>query len=379
MPSRRRALLAAASALVVLAVATGCSAAGAPGRTDAGTAAAGTADSATSATDPATSLQAIAPATDAKSVTGASTATLTTDLPPKASTVDEPELPVTVTDNQDTEVTVTSADRILALDVYGTLSSTVYGLGLGGNLVGRDVSTGFAGTEELPLVTQNGHELSAEAILALRPTVLLTDTSLGPWDVVLQIRKAGIPVVVVDSHRDTSNTDRIIDQVATALGVPETGTRLIDEVHEQQEAVAAQVARIAPEAKRDKLRMVFLYVRGNAGIYYLFGQESGADSLIDAVGGRDIATEQDWKGMRPVNAEALVAMQPDLVIMMTKGLESVGGVDGLLQRVPAIAKTPAGQHRRIVDMADTTVMSFGPRTPEIVAALAAAIYAPESK
>lgn len=374
MPSRRRALLAAASALVVLAVVTGCSAAGAPDRT-----AAGTADAATSATDPATSLQAIAPVTDAKSVTGASTATLTTDLPPKASTVDEPELPVTVTDNQDTRVTVTSADRILALDVYGTLSSTVYGLGLGGNLVGRDVSTGFAGTEELPLVTQNGHELSAEAILALRPTVLLTDTSLGPWDVVLQIRKAGIPVVVVDSHRDTSNTDRIIDQVATALGVPETGTRLVDEVHEQQEAVAAQVARIAPHSKADKLRMVFLYVRGSAGIYYLFGQESGADSLIDAVGGRDIATEQDWKGMRPVNAEALVAMQPDLVIMMTKGLESVGGVDGLLQRVPAIAKTPAGQHRRIVDMADTTVMSFGPRTPEIVAALAAAIYAPESK
>ncbi|MBK0296247.1 hypothetical protein IAE22_29120, partial [Bacillus sp. S34] len=100
----------------------------------------------------------------------------------------EPELPVTVTDNQDTRVTVTSADRILALDVYGTLSSTVYGLGLGGNLVGRDVSTGFAGTEELPLVTQNGHELSAEAILALRPTVLLTDTWLGPWDVVLQDR-----------------------------------------------------------------------------------------------------------------------------------------------------------------------------------------------
>lgn len=376
MPSLRRVALATASALVVLAVATACS-----GATTAGAGAAGThsAAGATSATDPATSLQAIAPATDAKNVTGASTATLTTDLPPKASRTDEPELPVTVTDNQDTRVTVTSADRILALDVYGTLSSTVYGLGLGDHLVGRDVSTGFTGTENLPLVTRNGHELSAEAILALRPTVLLTDSSLGPWDVVLQVRKAGIPVVVVDSHRDTSNIDEIIDQVATALGVPETGERLASEVHAQQAAVAEQVQRIAPIATGDKLRMVFLYVRGNAGIYYLFGEESGADSLIDAVGGRDVATEQDWKGMRPVNAEALVAMRPDLVIMMTKGLESVGGVDGLLQRVPAIAKTPAGQHRRIVDMADTTVMSFGPRTPEIVAALAAAIYAPESK
>lgn len=371
MSSLRRALTAAASVLVVLAVATGC--------TGGGTATVGATEAAgrgTSATDPAASLQAIAPVTDAKDVTGERTATLATDLPPTASTVDEPELPVTVTDNQDTEVTVTSADRILALDISGTLSSTVYGLGLGDHLVGRDVSTGFAGTEDLPLVTQNGHELSAEAILALRPTVLLTDTSLGPWDVVLQIRKAGVPVVVLDPHRDTTNTDAIIEQVATALGVPATGDRLAAEVHAQERAVAAQVARIAPSARADKLKMVFLYVRGNAGIYYLFGSESGADSLIDAVGGRDVATEQDWTGMRPVNAEALVAMQPDLVIMMTKGLESVDGVDGLLQRVPAIAKTPAGEHRRIVDMADTTVMSFGPRTPEIVAALAAAIYGP---
>ncbi|ROS65480.1 iron complex transport system substrate-binding protein [Curtobacterium sp. PhB172] len=371
MSSLRRALTAAASALVVLAVATGC--------TGGGTGTAGATQAAgrgTSATDPAAGLQAIAPVTDAKDVTGERTATLATDLPPTASTVDEPELPVTVTDNQDTEVTVTGADRILALDISGTLSSTVYGLGLGDHLVGRDVSTGFSGTEDLPLVTQNGHELSAEAILALRPTVLLTDTSLGPWDVVLQIRKAGVPVVVLDPHRDTTNTDAIIEQVATALGVPATGDRLAAEVHAQEQAVAAQVARIAPSARADKLKMVFLYVRGNAGIYYLFGSESGADSLIDAVGGRDVATEQDWTGMRPVNAEALVAMQPDLVIMMTKGLESVDGVDGLLQRVPAIAKTPAGEHRRIVDMADTTVMSFGPRTPEIVAALAAAIYGP---
>lgn len=371
MSSLRRALAAAASALVVLAVATGCTSVGAG--TAGATHAAGRG---TSATDPAAGLQAIAPVTDATGVTGPRTATLATDLPPTASTVDEPELPVTVTDNQDTEVTVTSADRILALDISGTLSSTVYGLGLGDHLVGRDVSTGFAGTEDLPLVTRNGHELSAEAILALRPTVLLTDTSLGPWDVVLQIRKAGVPVVVVDPHRDTTNTDAIIEQVATALGVPETGDRLAAEVHDQQQAVAAQVTRIAPSATADKLKMVFLYVRGNAGVYYLFGRESGADSLIDAVGGRDVATEQDWTGMRPVNAEALVAMQPDLVIMMTKGLESVDGVDGLLQRVPAIAKTPAGEHRRIVDMADTTVMSFGPRTPAIVAALATAIYGP---
>ena len=81
---------------------------------------------------------------------------------------------------------------------------------------------------------------------------------------------------------------------------------------------------------------MFLYVRGNAGIYYIFGTGSGTDSLIT----------------------------------------SLGGVDGLLERIPAVAETPAGQHRRIVDMSDTEVLSFGPRSPAVLDALARAIYAP---
>ncbi|MGO7983278.1 hypothetical protein ACC691_36090 [Rhizobium johnstonii] len=61
---------------------------------------------------------------------------------------------------------------------------------------------------------------------------------------------------------------------------------------------------------------------------------------------------------------------------MTKGLESVGGVDGLLTAVPALAATPAGAHRRFVDMSDTDILAFGPRSARVLDALARAIYAP---
>ena len=75
-------------------------------------------------------------------------------------------------------------------------------------------------------MTANGHELSAEAILALDPSVILTDSSLGPWDVVLQMREAGIPVVVLDSGRSLETTGDLIRDVADALGVDEAGERL---------------------------------------------------------------------------------------------------------------------------------------------------------
>lgn len=287
-------------------------------------------------------------------------------------------LPVTLTDSQGTEVTVTDATRILTLDIYGSLSRIVFELGLGDAVVARDTSSGFPEAAALPVVTENGHDLNAEAILEAAPTVILTDTSLGPWDTVLQMRDAGIPVVVVDSHRSLESVGSLIEQVGTALGVPERAAALAARSADAVAAKVAQIAAVAPVDPAQKLRMMFLYVRGQSGVYYLFGEESGADSLIEALGGVDVAGEIGWRGMRPVTDEALVDANPDLLIMMTKGLESVGGVDGLVEHLPAIAQTDAGRHRRIVDMSDTTVLSFGPASAEVLDALAVAVYAPEA-
>ncbi|WP_147794637.1 hemin ABC transporter substrate-binding protein [Cellulomonas sp. Y8] len=289
-----------------------------------------------------------------------------------------PALPVTLTDAQGTEVTVTDTSRVLALDLYGSTSRILFELGLGGSVVGRDSSSDFPEIADLPVVTTSGHDLSGEAILELAPTLIITDTTLGPWDTVLQMRDAGIPVVVVDSHRELGTVGDLIASVAAAVGLPEEGAALAARTQAEIDEVRAQVDRLAPQDPADRLRVVFLYLRGQAGVYYLFGEGSGADSLIEALGAVDVAGEIGWQGMRPVTDEGLVAAQPDLVLVMTKGLESVGGVDGLLEQLPAVAQTPAGEHRRVVDMADTQVLSFGPTSAQTLDALARAFYAPDA-
>ncbi|MDN5745659.1 MAG: ABC transporter substrate-binding protein [Nocardioidaceae bacterium] len=289
-----------------------------------------------------------------------------------------PDLPATVTDAQGHQVTVKSIERILALDVYGTLSQTVFELGLGDNIVGRDVSSAYEEIKDRPLVTQSGHELNAEAILELNPTVVLTDTSLGPWDVILQVREAGIPVVVVEAERNMENLATLTQHVANALGLPDQGKQLGQRVEDEAAEAQAQIADVAPENVTDQLRTIFLYVRGQANVYYMFGRNSGADALISAVSGYDVSSEIGWEGMKPVNDEGLIKAAPDAVLMMSNGLESVEGVDGLLQQFPALAQTPAGQNRRIIAMDDAQILSFGPRTAEVLNALAVAMYAPES-
>ena len=314
-------------------------------------------------------------ASDPRTLEGPRTAVLPGGAIDPIATDPSPQLPVTVTDMQGTEVTITDTSRILALDVYGSLSRIVFELGLGDNVVGRDTSSSFAEIADLPRVTSNGHDLTGEAILELAPTVILTDTSLGPWDVILQMRDAGIPVVVLDPHRDISAIPELIGSVAEALGVPEEGAALAARTDTAVQAKLSEIAAIAPQDPSEKLRMSFLYVRGQSGVYYMFGDGSGAEALVTALGGIDVSREIGFDGMRPLNDEGLVKAAPDVILMMTKGLESVGGVDGLLTQLPAVANTPAGQARRIIDMPDSDILSFGPNTADILDALAVAIYA----
>ncbi|WP_307833443.1 heme/hemin ABC transporter substrate-binding protein [Pimelobacter simplex] len=365
VPTPRR-LLAAASAAALLLAGCGLSSPAATERSggaDGGTAAPRLAD--------------VTPLADPRDWTGATSAVVADEtVDPVAEPA--PELPVTVTDAQGTSVTVEDASRVLALDVHGTLARTVFELGLGDRVVGRDISTQFDEAADLPLVTQNGHDLAAEAILELDPTVILTDTSLGPWNVVLQMRDAGIPVVVVDGHRGLDNVAELTTQVATALGVPDAGKALVERTAAEVAEVRGALADVVPAEETDRLRTLFLYVRGQSGVYYLFGEDSGADGLIDALGLYDVAEEIGWDGMKPVTDEAIVAAQPDLVLMMSGGLDSVDGVAGLLERLPALANTPAGEHERFVDMEDSQILGFGPQTAEVLNALAVAVYAPGS-
>lgn len=288
-------------------------------------------------------------------------------------------LPVEVTSDDlagPLPVTVVSTERILALDMSGSLAATVWALGLGDKLVGRDVSSTFPGVEGLPVVTGTGHAISPESVLAMRPDLIVTDGTIGPIDVVLQLRQAGITVVFVRVPPGLDQPPALARAVAAVLGLAETGEMLASQLEESIAGVVADVASRAPQAASDKLRMVFLYLRGANGIYYLFGNESGAGDLIEALGGIDIASEIGWVGLRPMTDEALIHANPDVILVMTGGLDSVGGVEKLLQVKPALALTPAGSKKRIVDMADSQVLSFGPRTPLVIDALARAIYSP---
>ncbi|WP_245997139.1 heme/hemin ABC transporter substrate-binding protein [Streptomyces armeniacus] len=278
-------------------------------------------------------------------------------------------------------VTVESAERIVPLS--GSLSEIVFSLGLGDRVVARDVSATFEQAAKLPLVTR-GHDVSAEGVLALKPTVVLAETTTGPDEAVRQLRDAGVPVVVVAAARELDDVGTRIDMVAAALGVTKAGDRLRTRTEQRiakarQDIPGGNGGNGGNDHSGDsggdgqgtdgKPRVAFLYLRGTASVYLLGGAGSGASSLIEAAGGVDAGKESGLrKDFTALTSEALVKAAPDVILVMAKGLESVGGVDGLVQ-VPGVAQTPAGMDRRVASVDDGVLLSYGPRTDRVLRAL----------
>jgi iron complex transport system substrate-binding protein len=252
------------------------------------------------------------------------------------------------------------------VNLSGTLAEIVYSLGLGGTVVGRDVATTFEPARQLPVVTV-AHDLSVEGVLALDPSVVLADKSIGPPEAVDQLRAAGVPVVLVPEAWSLPEIAPRIQGVAAALGVPDAGRRLI----QRTESEVADALATMPQRDRP-LRVAFLYLRGQAGVYLMGGRGSGADSMIEAIGAVDAGSAIGLERFRPLTSEGLILAAPDVLVLMDGGLDSVGGERGLL-KVAGVAQTPAGRERRFVAMDDNQLLSFGPRTGSVLRELAARV------
>ncbi len=285
-------------------------------------------------------------------------------VPPGPAT---PQLPVTVSDVAGRQVTVNDVSRVVVLN--GDIAEVVFALGLGGNVVATDTSATYpAEVRALPKIGYQ-RTLNAEGILAQRPTLVLGDESAGPPAVLDQLRSAGVAVVQLGTGKDVGTPATKIRAVAAALGVTAAGERVAAAT---QAAIDGARRSAEMAAGGNKPRVAFLYLRGTTTLM-LGGKGSGADAMIAAAGGIDAGTEAGVSNFAPLTAEALVAARPDVLLLLSAGLESVGGVDGLLG-LPGVAQTPAGQNRRVLHYDDLYLLGLGPRTGAALADLAQGLH-----
>ena len=284
----------------------------------------------------------------------------------------KPKLPVVVksiiSDGRTEVVEVKDVSRIVVLN--GDVNEILYALGLGDNIVANDITGYFPAESEKKTKIGYQRSLSAEGILAQKPSLIIGNTDAGPATTMAQLRASGVPVVIVASGEDVYDAPKKIRQVGTAVGLPDAGDALGDKTESQLRAVQK---KWSSALNRYEPRAAFLYLRG-ARTQLLGGSGTRANAMLLAAGATDAgAFFAGVTGYVPITSESLVLANPEVIVVLDDGMASVGGKDGVL-KLPGVALTKAGQNKRILSFDDLKLLELGPRTPEALNELIAALY-----
>ncbi|TVQ85752.1 MAG: hemin ABC transporter substrate-binding protein [Chromatiaceae bacterium] len=251
------------------------------------------------------------------------------------------------------------------VSVGGALTEIVFALGAEDRLVGVDSTSQWP--EAATALPEVGYmrQLAAEGLLSLRPDLVLATDAAGPEAVIEQLQTAGVEVRIVAAEPSLDGLLEKIRMVAAALDRQAVGEALA-------ESVAGAMCRVRDEIVRSPTqpRVVFL-LSAARGAPLAAGRETAADAAIALAGG--VNPLADMVGYKPLNAEALIATAPDLILVGERTLAGLGGIDGMLA-LPGVAATPAGAGRRIAAMNDLLLLGFGPRLPQAIAELAGHLH-----
>ena len=246
----------------------------------------------------------------------------------------------------------------------GAFTEIVFRLDAQALLVGTDTTSIFpAAAAALPKVGYL-RQLSAEGVLSLKPTLLITASEAGPPTVLQQLRAAGVQIVQGDGRHSIEALRGNVRLLGDALQRAERGRALDAELQRDWAATQAAITRRNPAPR------VLFVLSHAANQVQVAGTDTAADAMIRYAGGVNVMSA--FSGYKPLAAEAVVAAAPDVIVTTQQGLQALGGVEALLSR-PGLALTPAGKARRVYGLDALALLGFGPRLPQAVRELAAAM------
>ena len=243
-----------------------------------------------------------------------------------------------------------ATDRVVVAG--GAITEIVYALGEEKRLVGVDTTSMYpAAAGKLP---QIGYfrSLSAEGILSLNPSLLLASEQAGPAAVMKKLKAVKLPMVLVPETMVAAEVPDKFRIIGRALEKQAEGIRLAD-------ALTAELAKLekAVANVKAKPRVLFL-LSVTDGRLLAAGHTTAADSMIRLAGGRNAI--EGYGGYKPVSAEAAMAAEPDMLLLSSQGLESLGGVKGLAD-LPQLRALKAAREGKVAALDMLYLLGMGPR------------------
>jgi len=243
---------------------------------------------------------------------------------------------------------VKGAQRIVSLS--GSISEMLCALGLENQIVGVDVTSTYpVSLSKKPKIGHN-RSISAEGIIALQPTLVLGLSEETSPKLAEQLTATGVKISLFKHDLSVAGVKNLLNQVASSVGARAKVKSLQNNFDAQMREL-----KVSPTNKK----VLFIYARGT-GTMMVSGTGTSIEKMISLAGARNAVTE--FSDFKPLTAEALVAANPDVILLFDSGLESINGPEGLL-KVPGIAQTSAGRNKKIVSMDGELLSAFSLRLP----------------
>jgi iron complex transport system substrate-binding protein len=217
----------------------------------------------------------------------------------------------------------------------GSLTEILYELGEEERIVAVDRTATYPpAARELP---QLGYvrNISAEGLLSMQPTFVLGEHDMGPPQVLEQLERLDVDVLLVPEEFSVDGIRAKIRCVAAAVGRDAEGAMLAAQLLTGVADNAAQQIERAVVDTTAPAGIVLLGLREGAPV--AAGADTSGEGLLRMAGVRNLMTFEGWK---PVSVEAMAAARPEFIVIPERGVQMAGGVDALLEH-PALRLTPA--------------------------------------
>jgi iron complex transport system substrate-binding protein len=244
------------------------------------------------------------------------------------------------------------------------INEFMYAIGAQDVLVARDLTSIYPpAIRALPSVGYH-RALSAEGIISMRPTLLLTDGNMGPEGVLDQVRQVGIPILVLTPGSTPDSAQRLMQELGARFHREHAADSSVGAWQHAMTQVLADSVRWNGQPRPRVLVMHFGQLANN---YLAVNRGGAADQMIRWAGGANAVDSVG--GMTRLTPELIARAAPDIIIATDVGFDRLGSAEKFAT-IPGVDLTPAARHGRIYRVDETEIMYYGPRTPASVRKIA---------
>ena len=261
----------------------------------------------------------------------------------------------------DEEACLPAGDSSRIVAAGGSIAEMLYALEAGGLIVAVDSTAAYLPeTSTLPSVGYV-RNLSAEGILALKPSLILGEHDMGPAEVLNQISSVEVEVKRIEERHSTQG---IIDKFICIA-------RVLDKEGAAREILKSQFAEIVTSLEKANVASVDL---PRAALILNFvdnqpivaGANTSGDGLLRMAGAENVFS--DVEGWKPLSRELLIAANPEHIVLTERALKSIGGLQGMLSD-PLLASTDALSSDNVHAYSGMSLLGFGLQTLEVALSL----------